>query len=851
MTPELASPQPAGEKLGFDISANVVRQLGDELVSDEVTALVELIKNSYDADASYVRVEISTDGRPDEHETYFPDAKGYIKIEDDGDGMGLADLRRGWLTISLSEKGKLKDLGVVTKRKKRTPLGEKGLGRLSTQKLGANLEIVTRKLGSEEVNHVGFSWDSFGTGTKLTEVEVRHKQPKIFKRPHGATLVISGLKNPAVWVGDDLVTLSNKLAQIVAPYEEIKPFSVTVTINNRPVDLAPLSREVRAAAVAVYSLRFSSGRIELDGRVRLAKFQANASDDVFFEKNVLSDSGRRFFDFLSHWKSKAPFVGYRYEGGRPDFLSFSYEVALASLKPSLAEDVSDSRGAKDVIVADPGPFRSEFAEYSLRNLGAGGMRDVSTLSDSTLRSLVKIHAGVKVFRDGFGVRPYGVDQNDWLKLGAAQTSGSSWYGLRPNNTLGYVLISEKHNRSLREKTDREGFIDNPYSRNFFKIHSHAVSVINQFHEWVRRGYLAFKAECLPTPVDLLDASAMTEFASAATGHLDRFSSSAAAVQAKVQPLQARVSALVEDIRQRPLLGMDPERLHALMADLETTLAQTRAALSDAASLRPQAEQLVALAQHVTPRIAMLQQRITDFSELASLGLIAEALTHEIENIADRVVSRAKGAMNKAQKAKPENVELRLYAMDVIASANALSRQVSHLSPSLRYKRDVTERFDIASFVADIKNYHDERWQASELVLHISSESENFELNANRGKLMQVFDNLIMNSEYWVRQNLATAGGTPGCIHVLYSPMMVQIWDSGTGVDPAVEDTLFEPFVTLKPRNEGRGLGLFICSQILESLGGTLVLLHRRNSFGRRYVFQMDLSGAAPEGMGKK
>src|SRR6185437_297982 len=111
----------------FDISAAVVRRLGDELVSDEVTAIVELVKNAYDADADYAHVVVNTTDAPPGAASKFPKAIGYITIDDDGMGMGRDDIERGWLIISLSGKRVMKAAGEKTP-KGRTPLGDKGLG---------------------------------------------------------------------------------------------------------------------------------------------------------------------------------------------------------------------------------------------------------------------------------------------------------------------------------------------------------------------------------------------------------------------------------------------------------------------------------------------------------------------------------------------------------------------------------------------------------------------------------------------------------------------------------------------------------------------------------------------------
>ena len=90
------------EKAKFDINPHVIRQLGAELVSDQVTALMELIKNSYDADASYVKIEINTVNRCEIPDLYNPNHKGYILVEDNGFGMDQETILKSWLIISYS-----------------------------------------------------------------------------------------------------------------------------------------------------------------------------------------------------------------------------------------------------------------------------------------------------------------------------------------------------------------------------------------------------------------------------------------------------------------------------------------------------------------------------------------------------------------------------------------------------------------------------------------------------------------------------------------------------------------------------------------------------------------------------
>ena len=106
---------------------------------------------------------------------------------------------------------------------------------------------------------------------------------------------------------------------------------------------------------------------------------------------------------------------------------------------------------------------------------------------------------------------------------------------------------------------------------------------------------------------------------------------------------------------------------------------------------------------------------------------------------------------------------------------------------------------------------------------------------NRGKFTQIWDNLINNSLYWL------VGISSPSIKITIDKPWIYVEDNGHGIDPTVENTLFEPFVTRKPRNVGRGLGLFIIRQLLDSYGCEIMLDESRNSEGRLYKFALMFS----------
>src|SRR6202035_6131564 len=87
---------------------------------------------------------------------------------------------------------------------------------------------------------------------------------------------------------------------------------------------------------------------------------------------------------------------------------------------------------------------------------------------------------------------------------------------------------------------------------------------------------------------------------------------------------------------------------------------------------------------------------------------------------------------------------------------------------------------------------------------------------SRGRLTQVLDNLLLNSGYWIGVAQKQQTVRTGKVTITLDAPRFTVSDNGPGVEPSVESSLFDAFVTRKPRGSGRGLGLFIVRQLLES-----------------------------------
>jgi signal transduction histidine kinase len=117
----------------------------------------------------------------------------------------------------------------------------------------------------------------------------------------------------------------------------------------------------------------------------------------------------------------------------------------------------------------------------------------------------------------------------------------------------------------------------------------------------------------------------------------------------------------------------------------------------------------------------------------------------------------------------------------------------------------------------------------------------FTAHMPRGRIMQVVDNLVRNSEYWLKTPLARSTISNPKITVELSKPNISVFDNGLGVKPEIEDRIFGMFVSDKPKETGRGLGLFITREILLRYGCDISLSELRNSHGRRYRFDIDLT----------
>lgn len=812
-------------KYHFDITPHIVKQLGEQLVSDEITALLEIIKNSYDADANYVAIEINTTGQYTKENLIYQDHKGFIVIEDDGYGMNEETILKSWLTISYSQKRGINNLKPKSP-KGRVPLGEKGLGRLSTQRLANICEIFTNT-NNNIGTHIAFDWRNFDTVDRLSEVVIEKKD--YLSNKQGTKLILTDINQPQVWQGQNLEIFKGKLAQIISPFEQNRPFEVYISVNGQNIDLIGFQKDLQDLALSKFEFYFDGTDLTIKGYTKLEKFIGNKRED--FLNYLQNDQGNKFFNFL---KGNKKYSYINKSDNKNFYLEFNKKYSSYNDIPNL-EIINGEK-------ANPGKFNGLIHEFTYDNWLSNDEKIIDTFGKlSNYREIAQAQAGIKIFRNGFAVIPFGIDKDDWLRLGDSQTTGGSYYPLRPVNVIGYFAIDEGENINLKDQTDRKGFISNEYSRNFFLLAFFIRDEINRYQESIRRAYndylLQYKTQNNGIKTVSQAFNQLNETKKKSDDLKKEFDNSKETVE-KVIPRLQQTSKAIEG---NPLFSTELEKKTAKeVNDLLEELLRIQSTLNKLEEVIKRTEKLDEVINILEPKIQILEEQLENFSELASLGLTTESVSHEFASIADRLAEKSAFYSNKLQSKKLSDSDIYVLMEYINSTVNGLKIQLKHLDPALKYNKEKKSSFSLTNLFQEEKEYYSNRFNKNGIEFLINS-IDDFHVKINKGKFIQIVDNLLNNSEFWLLEKKLNEPTFNPEINIKIEKPWIYLSDNGYGITPAIENQIFEPFVTTKPKGKGRGLGLFIVQQLLDSSGCTIALEPDKNSLNRKYIFAINLS----------
>jgi signal transduction histidine kinase len=435
-SPLVGNRMPSRQKLRIRPYARLLAMLGDQLIANERVALMELIKNSYDADADWTKVLFEGF----DSEGTEAKASARIVIEDNGLGMTEQVIRNAWMNPATPHKRRSDSSERTTPVKGRIVQGEKGIGRFAALKLGKKVQIITRppKCSFEYVVEFDFT-------TYDSEFTLRNGKPaQIFLEDVHATLEkrkpshfvsrmvrVNGRKRKAGETGmrievSHLKTRWTKLKVEKVSDDALKLQSVFSQLFTHKAEPIAMRFEV---GFAIDEQEINYRRHRLDQLKELMETTAVLK----VEEGVFDGAKMEFRFTLNGKKENIAFDELRGEFG--------------------ARQVFGAQGNEDKRYPTCGSFGFSFFVFDLK---AEASSPYAIDSDGV--KLIKPHR-VYLYRDGIRVYPYGNEEDDWLGVDALRGTVSAGYFLSNDQVIGCVDISHEHNPKLRDKTSREGLVE--------------------------------------------------------------------------------------------------------------------------------------------------------------------------------------------------------------------------------------------------------------------------------------------------------------------------------------------------------------------------------------------------------
>lgn len=424
------------KKLKFRPYARLLTMLGDQLIKNEQIALIELIKNSYDADASWVQIRFENFG-----DKFEITKHSKIVIEDDGTGMTDEIIENAWMNPATPNKYNLKQKDVNSKTEKgRIVQGEKGIGRFAIFKLGYVIKITTRHF--KDNNHESvlvYDFSKFNddftvennknkeiflddieidylsqTPKMIVNKEITLKKRNITRKPYGTIIEITNLKGK--WSSKKIIAMYDDIIKLESPFKKIM---------------------ARKAGV---------------------KNQDDFVIDIWTHPNILKDKKNPIENLKVLLEQNVPL---KIEHGIFDNEKNEFRFNLNEQKTVISFDDSRIMGieiAKDTFVKENrkpkcGSFKFNFYVFDFSK-----EVPVKYQLDKKDKEIIKENR-IYLYRDGIRVFPYGDKNNDWLGIDILRGIGRAGDYLSNDQVVGWIEITQKYNPKLKDKTNREGLIE--------------------------------------------------------------------------------------------------------------------------------------------------------------------------------------------------------------------------------------------------------------------------------------------------------------------------------------------------------------------------------------------------------
>lgn len=484
--PETSEPKPEDIDVYFVADARLISVLGEQLIGSEKVGVLELVKNTYDAGAR--KCTVTLEGVPglEPHRT-LPEYAGLpgpiIEIVDDGSGMTKDAIVNGWLRPATPRRAQVKEQlrreraaadlrgtrseydALVEKLRAahggRLPLGEKGIGRLATHRLGRMLWLRTKTADDPFEWELKIDWSSFdaGDGAPLdlhkVKMNLRHQPPTAtYPRGCGTVICCYGGRAGYSWTKDDIVDVGRAVNALRSPTKApdgFEPSFASTHVDPKalgsPLDRVPAPFEL---VMVVDEL----GRAEWEFK--------------YDPPTVLSDA--------------------------PPAIDKKDGKDLRSTKPEywLDEKAPPPKPGE----APPPPRAPECGPFLLHIHAYLRLPEWLGLERKDVTDYLDKFGGITMYRDGLAARPAQESaRTDWLGLNQAQIKRSaniSYYHL-----AGSLELSQEKTLGVRDRSSREGMIETRAYRDLTELTKAAVNLLQNEMQSVRNSWSKTKGERLP------------------------------------------------------------------------------------------------------------------------------------------------------------------------------------------------------------------------------------------------------------------------------------------------------------------------------------------------------------------
>lgn len=703
----------------FEADAAIIARLGRELVAKQDTALIELVKNCYDADATEAIVTFCS-----------PNQIPTLEIRDNGSGMTKEDLLNGFLRLASDNKVR----EPLSPKFRRRRAGRKGIGRFAAHRLGDRLVLTTRHESEETGWRLSVDWTKFVGGVELSAVPVMID--RVEHADQGTVIRIERLFDH--WSDATIKRCWRNVLQLQ------QPFPVA------PIELNP-------SLDPGFSVRF---------------VRENA---LFRDDTVVADLQTELLDHM-HAVIEFEVDGLGHAKWRMSKSRFS---ATCDWRPvnSLTPDVRV-----------PGPYQHLKNAWMRSHYVILSPELLPSLVYTRIRDELRDQGGVKLYRNGFRVVPYGDQGNDWLGLDEIQAKRSFLAPVSNRNFYGVVEVRDPNGVMFEEHTSREGLLETPAFEELKHLASAVlVTAVGEISD--ARGK---KTRARDKPVR-------------ESGHTPTLAK-----------LKSAVASFLTVTDQNA--GEDPKRVVA----------------GEAAR---NAQQVISIVEQVEQELVCAQAALADEAAmlrlLATLGMTTAEFSHETGMTFDAFrfdFERVFVVAAESRKDDEAFLEKARRARAMLARLDTLTSYLNTLasSRSARDIRPVSLSKVVEDFERGIRSQAES--QGIELSIQVPDYDPLYTRPMHEAELASILLNFYTNAVKALKRN-GKARRILVSVERLEDERNLRLafFDSGDGISEENRDRIFDAFFTTRVASpgsasdldhaKGTGLGLWIVKQIASNAGG--------------------------------